>query len=158
MLGWEHMQITFHTFRRSGASWAFQHGVPIDAIKNKAHGIQIAYGDIFIHILKLILILSYKLFNYTYPIDGCLGECFYVLLSCLLLINPLSKKIQGNFPLGHFRGITLSKIHLYFEITQKLTSYSRLTSLFLTIVKLGYYIANCGFQLYHFQAIIWYCS
>ena len=32
MLGWEHMQITFHTFRRSGASWAFQYGVSIDAI------------------------------------------------------------------------------------------------------------------------------
>ena len=35
MLGWEHMQITFHTFRRSGASWAFQHGVPIEAIKRQ---------------------------------------------------------------------------------------------------------------------------
>ena len=35
MLGWEHMQITFHTFRRSGVSWAFQHGVPIYAIKTR---------------------------------------------------------------------------------------------------------------------------
>ena len=35
MLGWEHKHITFHTFRRSGASWAFQHGVPIEAIKNQ---------------------------------------------------------------------------------------------------------------------------
>ena len=34
MLGWEHKHITFHTFRRSGASWAFQHGVPIEAIKS----------------------------------------------------------------------------------------------------------------------------
>ena len=133
-------------------------GSPLMLLKSKAHGIQIAYGDIFIHILKLIPILSYKLFDYTYPIDGCLGECFYVLLSCFLLINSLSKKIQRNFPLGHFREVTLSKIHLYFEITQKVTSYSRLTSLFLTIVKLGYYIANCGFQFYYFQAIIWYCS
>ena len=103
------------------------------------------YCDIFIHILKPILILSYRLFDYTCPIDGCLGECFYVLLSCFLLMNSLSKKIQGKFPLGHFRGVTLSKIHLYFDITQKITSYSRLTCLFLTIVKLGLYIANCGF-------------
>ena len=29
MLGWEHKHITFHTFRRSGATWAFQHGVPL---------------------------------------------------------------------------------------------------------------------------------
>ena len=34
-LGWEHMQITFHTFRKSGASWAFQRGVPIDTIKKQ---------------------------------------------------------------------------------------------------------------------------
>ena len=35
MLGWEHKHITFHTFRKSGASWAFQHGVPIEAIKKQ---------------------------------------------------------------------------------------------------------------------------
>ena len=35
ILKWEHIHITFHTFRRSGASWAFQHGVPIDAIKQQ---------------------------------------------------------------------------------------------------------------------------
>ena len=35
MLGWEHMQITFHTFRSFGASWAFQRGVPIDTIKKQ---------------------------------------------------------------------------------------------------------------------------
>ena len=34
-LGWDHLHITFHTFRKSGASWAFQHGVPIDAIKKQ---------------------------------------------------------------------------------------------------------------------------
>ena len=34
ILGWEHKQVTFHTFS-SGASWAFQHGVPIDAIKKQ---------------------------------------------------------------------------------------------------------------------------
>ena len=35
MLSWEHMHITFHTFRRCVSSWAFQHGVPIDAIKQQ---------------------------------------------------------------------------------------------------------------------------
>ena len=35
MLGWEHKHITFLTLRRSGASWAFQHGVPIKAIKSQ---------------------------------------------------------------------------------------------------------------------------
>ena len=35
MLGWEHKHITFHTFRKSGASWAFQNGVPIEAIKKQ---------------------------------------------------------------------------------------------------------------------------
>ena len=34
-LGWEQLQVTFHTFRRSGASWAFQHGIPINAIKDQ---------------------------------------------------------------------------------------------------------------------------
>ena len=33
ILGWEHKQVTFHTFSRSGASWAFQHGILIEAIK-----------------------------------------------------------------------------------------------------------------------------
>ena len=32
ILNWEHMHITFHTFRKSGASWAF----PIDDIKQRA--------------------------------------------------------------------------------------------------------------------------
>ena len=36
ILSWQHLHITFHTFRRSGASWAFQHGVPMDAIKEQA--------------------------------------------------------------------------------------------------------------------------
>ena len=35
ILNWEHTHITFHTFRRSGASWAFQHGVSIEAIKQQ---------------------------------------------------------------------------------------------------------------------------
>ena len=35
MLGWEHKHITFHTFRRSGASWAFKHGVPTESIKTQ---------------------------------------------------------------------------------------------------------------------------
>ena len=35
MLRWEQRHITFHTFRRSGASWAFQHGVPIESIKTQ---------------------------------------------------------------------------------------------------------------------------
>ena len=34
-LGWEHQKYTFHTFRRSGASWAHNHGVPIQAIKDQ---------------------------------------------------------------------------------------------------------------------------
>ena len=70
ILSWEHLHITFHTFRRSGA----QHGVSWMLLNNEAHGTQMVYGDIFIHILRLFLILSYKLFDYTYPIDGCLGE------------------------------------------------------------------------------------
>ena len=34
-LGWEHHKYIFHTFRRSGASWAHNHGVPIQAIKDQ---------------------------------------------------------------------------------------------------------------------------
>ena len=34
-LGWENQKYTFHTFRRSGASWAHDHGVPIQAIKDQ---------------------------------------------------------------------------------------------------------------------------
>ena len=34
-LGWEHHKYTFHTFRRSGASWAHNHNVPIPAIKDQ---------------------------------------------------------------------------------------------------------------------------
>ena len=35
ILQWHHYKFTFHSFRRSGASWAYQHGVPIDAIKQQ---------------------------------------------------------------------------------------------------------------------------
>ena len=35
ILQWQHLRLTFHSFRRSGASWAYQHGVPIDAIKKQ---------------------------------------------------------------------------------------------------------------------------
>ena len=35
LLQLHHHNFTFHTFRRSGASWAFQHGVPIEAIKQQ---------------------------------------------------------------------------------------------------------------------------
>ena len=35
ILGWEHCKYTFHTFRRSGASWAHNHNVPIQAIKDQ---------------------------------------------------------------------------------------------------------------------------
>ena len=34
-LGWEQQKYTFHTFRRSRASWAHNHGVPIQAIKDQ---------------------------------------------------------------------------------------------------------------------------
>ena len=33
ILHWQHFNFTFYSFRRSRASWAYQHGVPIDAIK-----------------------------------------------------------------------------------------------------------------------------
>ena len=36
LLQLQHHNFTFHTFRRSGASWAFEHGVPIEIIKLKA--------------------------------------------------------------------------------------------------------------------------
>ena len=35
ILHWQHFKFTFHSFRRSGASWAYQHGVPIHAIKQQ---------------------------------------------------------------------------------------------------------------------------
>ena len=34
-LEWEQQKYTFHTFRRSGDSWAHNHGVPIQAIKDQ---------------------------------------------------------------------------------------------------------------------------
>ena len=38
ILGWEHLQVSFHTFRRPGASRAIQLGVPIDAMKIRVQG------------------------------------------------------------------------------------------------------------------------
>ena len=35
LLGLQNEGYTFHTFRRSGASWAYNHGVPMEAIKNQ---------------------------------------------------------------------------------------------------------------------------
>ena len=35
LLQLQHHNFTFHTFRRSGASWAFEHGVPIKVIKQQ---------------------------------------------------------------------------------------------------------------------------
>ena len=35
ILNWHHFQFTFHSFRRSGASWAFQHDIPIETIKQQ---------------------------------------------------------------------------------------------------------------------------
>ena len=35
LLQLQHHNFTFHTFRRSGASWAFDHGVPIEIIKQQ---------------------------------------------------------------------------------------------------------------------------
>ena len=106
IFGWEHMHIIFHTFKRSGASWALQHGVPIGCIKQQ--GIWNSNCLLrYIHThSKTVCILSYRLSDYTCPSDGCLGECFSVLLSYLLLIIELSKEIQGKFPLGYFLGFS----------------------------------------------------
>ena len=35
LLGLQNDGYTFHTFRRSGASWAYNHGVPMEAIKSQ---------------------------------------------------------------------------------------------------------------------------
>ena len=35
LLGLQNDMHTFHTFRRSGASWAYDHGVPMEAIKSQ---------------------------------------------------------------------------------------------------------------------------
>ena len=35
LLGLQNDEYTFHTFRRSGASWAYNHGVPVEAIKSQ---------------------------------------------------------------------------------------------------------------------------
>ena len=35
LLHWQNFKFAFHSFRRSGASWPYQHGVPIDAIKQQ---------------------------------------------------------------------------------------------------------------------------
>ena len=37
ILHWQHFKFTLHFFRRSCASWAYQHWVPIDAIKQQGH-------------------------------------------------------------------------------------------------------------------------
>ena len=99
ILGWGHKQVTFHAFRRSGASCAFQHGVPIDQDKNQGTWSSVC-GNIFTQPVIRFLILSYKPSNYTFPIDGCLTEFILCLLSCVILIySIISKKIKGNsFP------------------------------------------------------------
>ena len=68
------MHITSHTLEDLGPPGPSNMGSPLRLSNNKAHGIRIGYGDTFIHILKLFLILFYELLDYTYPIDGCLGE------------------------------------------------------------------------------------
>ena len=76
-LGWEHHKYTFHTFRRSGASWAHNHNVPIQAIKEQGTW----SSDCVYRYLSSYTQFSsspfFVPFNSTYNLDGCLGEPFF---------------------------------------------------------------------------------
>ena len=68
-LGWDHHKYTFHTFRRSGASWAHTHNVPIQAIKDQG--------------TPPFSVPS----NSTYNLNGCLGEPFFYKMLKQLIFN-----------------------------------------------------------------------
>ena len=67
--GWQ--KVIFHSFRRSGASWAFQYGVPIEAIKQQGTWA----SDCVWHYINTQTSSDSPCsmpFTYTYVLDGCL--------------------------------------------------------------------------------------
>ena len=44
--------LTFHDFRRAGASWPLQHGVPIQDIQARERGLHSMLGDMYISLLQ----------------------------------------------------------------------------------------------------------
>ena len=70
LLQLQHHNFTFHTFRRSEASWAFEPGVPIKVIKQQG-----TWSSDCIYYRKVIppLLLLPKLSSYIYSLDGWFG-------------------------------------------------------------------------------------
>ena len=100
LLGLQNDGYTFHTFRRSGASWAYNHGVPMEAIKYQGTWVSDT-GVIYMHIPLLHLLYSRPL-DSTYCYDGCLG--------CVFRSNPLVKFINYRVNCNHLlfgRGLLL---------------------------------------------------
>ena len=64
---------TFHTFRRSGASSAYNHGVPMEAIKSQGTWVSDTIWR-YIYAYPLLHLLYCQLLDSTYCYDGCLGE------------------------------------------------------------------------------------
>ena len=75
-LGWDQKKYTFHTFRRSGASWAYNHGVPVQAIKDQGTWSSDCVYRYISSDTQFSSSPSYMLSNSTYNLDGCLGEPF----------------------------------------------------------------------------------
>ena len=76
VLGWENQNFTFHTFRRSGASWAYNHDAPIRAIKYQGTW----FSDCIYRYIAADTHFSSSPYcrhsSYTYSLDGCLDEPF----------------------------------------------------------------------------------
>ena len=62
--------LTFHDFRRAGASWAFQNGVPLEHIMK--HGGRTPYGHIYL-LLLLLNLLFLQLLRLPYIPSFILG-------------------------------------------------------------------------------------
>ena len=115
------------------------------------HGPLTVCGDIFIHLVAPPLILSYKLSNYTYPIDECLGE-FYLELLCVSLFTHLSKEIRGTFPLSILDGVSLySNIRISYHLSSnydlRLTSFSvknwvKILIVTIVCISFGYFVTQ----------------
>ena len=69
LLQLQHHNFTFHTFRRSGASWAFELGVPIEVIKQQGTWSSDCVSRYIQKLLPPLLLLP-KLSNYIYSLDG----------------------------------------------------------------------------------------
>ena len=74
-------------------------------IKIKAHGLLTLCTDIFIEPVAPLLILSYKLSNYSYHIDGCLGAFSLIRIFHVSFLFTKVRNFGGTFLLEFLMGL-----------------------------------------------------